>query len=340
MSSVGAVREQEVKSSIAPAEEQHTTPFQNGVDIQALEKTSDNIDELNVIKADMKKPGAEKDKTLFRRYDESKEHVKNFYTEQHKKQTVEYNITTRQEFDNRERWEMGVMDAAQLLNKFVDQSDPDTEVGQLEHLFQTSEAARLAGRPDWMVVTGFVHDLGKLWCLMGGQGQWDTVGDTFIVGAEYSKRIELYESLKDNPDFNDPRYNTKYGIYSPGCGLDNVMMSWGHDEVLYQILKDQSTLPPEALAMIRYHSFYPWHRENEYSHFENDHDRAMKPWVQDFNQFDLYSKSDSPPDVEKLIPIYEKMMAKFFPAKVNFGRLSKRPTSSSGSSNSSMSESA
>ncbi|KAF7960575.1 hypothetical protein EAE96_000254 [Botrytis aclada] len=332
MSSAVSVRQQELKSSIAPAEEQHTTPYQNGVDIQAMEKTSDHVDELNVIKADMKKSGAEKDKSLFRRYDESKAHVKAFYTEQHEKQTVEYNITVREEFANRERWEMSVMEAALLLDKFVDQSDPDTEVGQLEHLFQTSERMRLEGRPDFMVVTGFVHDLGKLWCLMGGQGQWDTVGDTFIVGAEYSKKIELYESLKSNPDFHNPRYNTKYGIYSPGCGLDNVMMSWGHDEVLYQILKDQSTLPPEALAMIRYHSLYPWHFENEYSHFENDHDQAMKPWVQDFNKYDLYSKSDSPPDVEKLIPIYEKLLAKFFPAKVNFGKLSKRPTSSSSSS--------
>ncbi|KAF7937842.1 uncharacterized protein EAE97_007638 [Botrytis byssoidea] len=335
MASVVSVREQQVKSSIAPAEEQHTTPFQNEVDMQALEEVSDKIDELNVIKADMKKSGAEKDKKQFRRYGEAKDHVKIFYTEQHLKQTVEYNITARQVFANREPGKMPVMTAAKLLDKYVDQSDPDTQVGQLEHLFQTSEAARLAGRPDWYVVTGFVHDLGKLWGLMGAQGQWDTVGDTFIVGAEYSKRIELYESLKDNPDFNDPRYNTKYGIYSPGCGLDNVMMSWGHDEFLYQVLKDQSTLPPEALAMIRYHSFYPWHRENEYSHFENDHDRAMKPWVQDFNQFDLYSKSDSPPDVEKLTPMYEKMLAKYFPAEVNFGALLTRPTSSSSSSSNS-----
>ncbi|KAM0159883.1 hypothetical protein ACHAPG_003317 [Botrytis cinerea] len=271
------------------------------VDIQALERTSDDVDKLNIIRAEMKKPGAGKDKAEFRRYDGAKDHVRLFYTEQHLKQTVEYNITVREEFRNRDPWWMGAMEGALLLNKFVDQSDPDTEVGQLEHLFQTSEAIREAGRPEWMVVAGFVHDLGKLWCLMGGQGQWDTVGDTFPVGAEYSKKIELYESLKENPDFNNPRYNSKYGIYSPGCGLDKLMMSWGHDEVLYQILKDQSTLPPEALAMIRYHSFYPWHFENEYSHFENEHDRAMKPWVKDFNQFDLYSKSDSPPDVEKLI---------------------------------------
>lgn len=37
--------------------------------------------------------------------------------------------------------------------------------------------------------------------------------------------------------------------------------------------KDQSTLPREALAMIRYHSFYPWHREGAYTEYmdEDDH---------------------------------------------------------------------
>lgn len=81
MASVVSVREHQVKSSIAPAEEQHTTPFQNEVDMQALEEVSDKIDELNVIKADMKKSGAEKDKKQFRRYSEAKDHVKIFYTE-------------------------------------------------------------------------------------------------------------------------------------------------------------------------------------------------------------------------------------------------------------------
>ena len=23
--------------------------------------------------------------------------------------------------------------------------------------------------------------------------------------------------------------STKYGIYEPNCGLDNIFMSWGHD---------------------------------------------------------------------------------------------------------------
>ena len=31
------------------------------------------------------------------------------------------------------------------------------------------------------------------------------------------------------------RYNSKLGIYREGCGIENVIMSWGHDEYLYHV---------------------------------------------------------------------------------------------------------
>ena len=79
------------------------------------------------------------------------------------------------------------------------------------------------------------------------------------------------------------RCSTKYGIYSAGCGLDNVMMSWGHDEYLYRVLINHgATLPDEALYMIRYHSFYPWHSGGDYMHLCNDKDMQMLPWIRKF----------------------------------------------------------
>ena len=48
-------------------------------------------------------------------------------------------------------------------------------------------------------------------------------------------------------------YSTEYGMYEPNCGLDNVLISWGHDEYLYRVLKNHgTTIPEEGLAMIRY----------------------------------------------------------------------------------------
>ena len=60
---------------------------------------------------------------------------------------------------------------------------------------------------------------------------WRCHQDTFVVGCEFSDKIIYHDTFAGNPDSQDAVYNTKYGIYQPHCGLDNVMLSWGHDEV-------------------------------------------------------------------------------------------------------------
>lgn len=62
--------------------------------------------------------------------------------------------------------------------------------------------------------------------------------DTFIVGCAFSDKNIYPETFAGNPDTYDAIYSTKYGIYEAHCGLDNVMLSWGHDEVSYQSLSD------------------------------------------------------------------------------------------------------
>lgn len=108
------------------------------------------------------------------------------------------------------------------------------------------------------------------------------------------------KSFEKNNDYSHEVYKTKFGIYSPGCGMDNVMLSWGHDEYLYHIVKDQSTIPVEGLAMIRYHSFYPWHKEGAYRELMDKKDEQMLKAVLAFNPYDLYSKSDAPPSAAEL----------------------------------------
>jgi inositol oxygenase len=164
-----------------------------------------------------------------------------------------------------------------------------------------------------MILTGFLHDLGKALCLYG-EPQWAVVGDTFPVGCGWSNKIVFPEFFAANPDAAVPAYQTRLGVYEEGCGFDKVDLSWGHDEYLYQVVKDY--LPEEGQYMIRYHSFYPWHREGAYSYLMDDKDRRMLPWVQKFNPYDLYSKSAAPPNVAELRPYYEELIAEFFPPKI------------------------
>lgn len=300
-------------------------PVHSDRDGLALEALSDDIDAVNVLKDQIKKEkamheksgfDADKDKTQFRQYEAASDRVKNFYREQHEKQTVAYNLKARNDFKFKTRASMTIWEAMEKLNTLIDESDPDTSLSQIEHLLQSAEAIRRDGKPRWMQVTGLIHDLGKLLFFYGAEGQWDVVGDTFPVGCAFDDRIILPETFKNNPDYGHEIYSTKNGIYTPGCGMDNIMLSWGHDEYLYHVVKDQSTLPPEALAMIRYHSFYPWHQQNAYRHFMDEHDEKMLEAVRAFNPYDLYSKSDDVPSVEELKPYYLELIDEFFPNKV------------------------
>ena len=189
---------------------------------------------------------------------------------------------------------MGIWEAMEYLNTLVDDSDPDTDLSQIEHLLQAAEAIRRDGQPRWFILTGLIHDLGKILCLWG-EPQWAVVGDTFPVGCAYSDKVVFPEFFTDNADYQIPAYQTSCGIYAEGCGLDKVHMSWGHDEYLYNVVKDY--LPIEALYMIRYHSFYAGHREGAYRHLMNEQDRQMFKWVKKFNPYDLYSKGEEKPDV-------------------------------------------
>jgi inositol oxygenase len=241
--------------------------------------------------------------------------VREFYRLNHTHQTHEFVQQKRNEFLKFNKKEMTVWDAFDFLNQLVDDSDPDTDLDQLQHLLQTSEAIRRDGHPDWMVLTGLMHDMGKVLCLFG-EPQWAVVGDTFPVGCAYSDKIVYPEFFKENPDYKNPDYNNKYGVYSPNCGLRNVTMSWGHDEYVYQMMKDY--IPEGGLYMLRYHSFYAWHREGAYDHLLDDHDHEMLKWVKLFNPYDLYSKSPEPPDWKKLKPYYEDLAAKYLPATLKF----------------------
>jgi len=47
-------------------------------------------------------------------------------------------------------------------------------------------------------------------------------------------------------------FSTQLGIYSKNCGLDNVLMSWGHDEYLFRVLvHNKAKIPKEGLNIIR-----------------------------------------------------------------------------------------
>jgi inositol oxygenase len=257
-----------------------------------------------------------KKKEEFRNYEtDARPTVREFYRLNHRHQTFEFGQAKRKEFLSRNRRQMSIWEALEYLNTLVDDSDPDTNLTQLEHLVQTAEQIRRDGHPRWFILTGLIHDLGKILCLWG-EPQWAVVGDTFPTGCAWSDKIVFHNFFEANPDRNEAKYQTRLGLYEEGAGLDSVQMSWGHDEYLYQVTKDH--LPPEALYMIRYHSFYPAHRDGEYDYLMNDQDRKMFDWVRKFNPYDLYTKSHERPNMKELRPFYDDLIGEYFPATLRW----------------------
>ncbi len=246
---------------------------------------------------------------------EARPGVREFYRLNHQYQTFEFGQQKRQQYLPLAKTQMGVWQAMEYLNTLVDDSDPDIDLPQIEHLLQTAEAIRSNNQPRWFILTGLIHDLGKILCLWG-EPQWAVVGDTFPVGCKFSDRIVFHEAFSDNPDSTNERYQSDLGIYSPHCGLDQVNLSWGHDEYLYHVVKNY--LPEPALNMIRYHSCYPVHREGAYGFLMNEHDHEMMKWVNAFNQYDLYTKRDERMDVAGLRPFYQQLIDEYFPASLNW----------------------
>ncbi len=245
--------------------------------------------------------------------------VKEHYRKMRKHQTLDYVQRMHKKYLTFDK-PMPLWEAMGHLNSLIDVSDPDLDLPNVQHLIQSAEAIRADGRPDWMQLTGLIHDLGKVMFLWGSDEdgtsqseQWGMVGDVFVVGCALPDSCVYPEFNMLNPDMADQRYNTKTGIYEQECGLDNLNLAWGHDEYLYQVLSNhpENTLPEEAMVMIRYHSFYPWHSGGSYSELLNRKDQHYLKLIRDFNKYDLYTKSQKIYNLEDVRAYYQPIAEKY-----------------------------
>lgn len=246
-----------------------------------------------------------------------------FYKLHHKNQTFKVICQKKEKFRKLNFKKATVWEMFKELDKIKDESDPDTESSQLIHALQTAEAIRKDGHPDWFVLVGLIHDLGKVLLLMG-EPQWAVVGDTFPVGCRYSPKIVHYKYLQLNEDYSRAEYQKKIGIYKRNCGFDSMIFTWGHDEYLYLVLlnyinkniANKHILPEVALYIIRYHSFYPYHQGKSYEYFMNEKDKKYRPMLEQFQKYDLYTKRDDSPELN--VDYYKNLVNKYLSGKLSW----------------------
>lgn len=240
------------------------------------------------------------------------------YKQMHENQSLEYAVYKREYYKRLKKAKMSMKNALKLLDYFVDPSDPDLDVSNSIHAYQTAERIR-AAHPEnkEMQVVGLIHDVGKI-LYSFGEPDWSVVGDTYIMGCEFPMSIVYYETLKQSLDLN------KYpgcGIYEKGCGLSNTTVSFGHDEYLYWVLqgnKKSHKITDRYMNVIRYHSLYPWHTGGAYRDLMNESDKELLRDVLEFNKFDLYSKEDSVEISNEVKFYYDKLLDEFFSAELKW----------------------
>ena len=245
-----------------------------------------------------------------RNYEEDSKQEK-LYREMYKNQTLRYVIDQKENYEQLGIIKMSMFKALSLLDTFVDSSDPDLNLPNSIHAFQTAERIRkkFPENKEYQI-TGLIHDIGKVLYTFK-YPEWSVVGDTFVLGCRLPKSMVYYNLTVEHPD----RDNTELGIYEKGCGLENLNISFGHDEYLYMVLKQNKSkhkLSEKYLDIIRYHSLYPWHSKGEYRKLMNNKDYKTLINVNEFNNFDLYSKEDDAIITDDIIDYYKNLLKEYF----------------------------
>jgi len=247
--------------------------------------------------------------------------VYEFYREMHKNQTYGYVMEKTECYKKSYNQRITVGRVLSMMDDFIDPSDPDTDEMNSVHAYQTAESIRLKYPKDTCLqVCGLIHDLGKI-LFSFGEPTWAVVGDTYVVGCQFPESIVCYETMKENPDYNNIVYSDPIGVYKPKCGLGLLNITMGHDEYLYSVLQrnENHRFPEKYQDIIRFHSLYPWHTGGAYRHLmiQEDYD-TLKDVIQ-FNEFDLYSKADKTFIVtDEIKQYYNGLLEQFFPDPLNW----------------------
>jgi inositol oxygenase len=334
------------------------------------------------LKAELKLPAQEG----FRNYENSafQDRVERTYYNIQTLHTVDGVKSKLEDYRKLEKAMMSVSDMMKFLDTIVDESDPDNDLPQSYHAYQTAESvfrryiedretcqlktsiplasffsekewASLPGHVQklyggktlathfphiadwsWLPLVGLIHDLGKV-CMeesFGGMPQWSGVGDTFVLGCDFDPANIFSDRnfYHENPDYKCEAFRGQCGMYQPKCGFNKALLSFGHDEYLGIVLEGhaedvkrlkekgeevpEKELPEEAIYMVRFHSFYPWHTprgaSRGYTHLATEEDWRLLPLLKALQKSDLYSKTAELPPMEELQSFYGRLIREYF----------------------------
>ena len=189
--------------------------------------------------------------TTFRNYTDSKfqSRVEKTYCQMLNNQTIDYVTKMKSKYNNL-NIKINIWMIINALENIHDESDPDNDLPQIVHAYQTAESAKKFTSSDYQIkdlfsnqewqnlpdeqqieyqnhtlasflsnrfrlvsLLGFIHDLGKILLLpeYGQLPQWSVVGDTFPVGETLCKNFVFYQKMYH---VNNSSINGDLSIYN------------------------------------------------------------------------------------------------------------------------------
>ena len=133
---------------------------------------------------------------------------------------------------------MGIWEAMEFLNTLVDDSDPDTDLSQIEHLMQTRRGdprrrPPALVHPDRPDPRPRQDPLPLRRAAVGGRRRHVPGRLPLLRQDRLPRVLRRQPRLPASPSTRPRAASTR-----EGCGLDQVHLSWGHDEYLYHVVKD------------------------------------------------------------------------------------------------------
>jgi inositol oxygenase len=202
----------------------------------------------------------------------------------HLEQTAVTVATLDRKYETPVLGDIRMWDLLALLGRCIDPSDPALYcVSQLVHCLQIVSGMEDDGIDDAeLLLTGLIHDLGKILLLTG------EAPENVVCG------------------------NTPIGAYHAGIGLDQCLFQWNHDRFVYSRLKD--LVPDHVAWLLRYHSIYV----PECEHLMDERDRAYtERYLRVFQQYDKGTKSLYVPPTARL-ETYRDLIEERFPKPIAF----------------------
>ena len=242
--------------------------------------------------------------TQFRDYDNALPRVEAFYAANHKHQTLDFVLEKKREYLSLNRKTFTVWEALEFLNSLVDDSDPDVDFTQIEHALQTAESIRAADQPRWFIVTGWSTTSARS-CASSASRSGRSSATRSRSAAAGRPRLSTATSSARIPTGSCPSIRPRTGSTSPAAASTTSTCRGATTST--STTRSRGSCPDEALYMLRYHSFYPWHKEEEYSHLlerQGPLDAEVGAGVQPLRPV---SKGSARPNVEELMPYYEEL---------------------------------